>query len=155
MRDFFISYTSKDVKWAVWIAWILEEAGYTVFIQAWDIRPGDNFVARMQRAMTGTRKTIAVLSEDYLKSKYTLAEWTAAITRDPVGEARLLLPVKVGPCEAEGCFATTVYVDIVGRSEQDARAAILGAFSSRANPERIKPESLPAFPGAEEGQRAG
>lgn len=153
MRDFFISYTSVDVKWAVWVAWVLEEAGYTVFIQAWDILPGNNFVAEMQSAMTGTRKTIAILSEDYFKSGYTKAEWTVAITHDPAGENRILVPVKVRPCETEGFFATIFYIDIVGRSEQDARASLLGAFSSRLNPDRFKPEVPPAFPGAESEQR--
>jgi hypothetical protein len=44
-RNFFISYTGRDRQWAEWIAWQLEEAGYTLFIQAWDFRPGSNFVA--------------------------------------------------------------------------------------------------------------
>ena len=30
MKDFFISYNQADRAWAEWIAWILEEAGYTV-----------------------------------------------------------------------------------------------------------------------------
>jgi len=29
MKDFFISYNSADRTWAEWIAWQLEEAGYT------------------------------------------------------------------------------------------------------------------------------
>ncbi|MCH8289827.1 toll/interleukin-1 receptor domain-containing protein, partial [Candidatus Poribacteria bacterium] len=36
MRDFFVSYNRADRAWAEWIAWHLEEAGYTVVIQAWD-----------------------------------------------------------------------------------------------------------------------
>ncbi len=29
MTDFFISYTQADRAWAEWIAWTLEEKGYT------------------------------------------------------------------------------------------------------------------------------
>lgn len=47
MKDFFISYTGNDRPWAEWIAWVLEEAGYSVVIQAWDFRPGGNFVLDM------------------------------------------------------------------------------------------------------------
>ena len=68
MKDVFISYNKADKNWAEWIAWILEEAGYAVVIQAWDFRPGGNFVLEMQRAATGTQKTIAVLSENYLRA---------------------------------------------------------------------------------------
>ena len=39
-RDFFVSYRTADQSWAEWIAWELEAAGYTVFVQAWDFRPG-------------------------------------------------------------------------------------------------------------------
>ena len=34
--DFFVSYTQSDRAWAEWIAWLLEEDGYRVLIQAWD-----------------------------------------------------------------------------------------------------------------------
>jgi TIR domain len=30
-KDFFVSYRSADEPWASWIAWQLEEAGYTTF----------------------------------------------------------------------------------------------------------------------------
>ena len=30
--------------------WVLEEAGYSVTIRAWDFRPGGNFIIEMQRA---------------------------------------------------------------------------------------------------------
>jgi TIR domain len=33
-KDFFISYRTLNEGWAEWIAWQLEEAGYTTFLQA-------------------------------------------------------------------------------------------------------------------------
>ena len=43
--DFFISYTAADVRWAEWIAWVLEEKQKcTTTLQAWDFVPGSNFV---------------------------------------------------------------------------------------------------------------
>jgi hypothetical protein len=47
MVDFFISYNRADAQWAEWIAWQLEAAGRTTFLQAWDFRPGSNFVQAM------------------------------------------------------------------------------------------------------------
>jgi hypothetical protein len=35
MADFFISYTKADQGWAEWIAWQLEQAGYSTVLQAW------------------------------------------------------------------------------------------------------------------------
>ena len=58
-KDFFISYNRADRQWAEWIAWQLEAAGYSIVIQAWDFRPGGNFVLDMQRAASESRQTIA------------------------------------------------------------------------------------------------
>jgi TIR domain len=65
-RDFFISYTGADVAWAEWIAQTLEDAGYQTVVQAWDFRPGQDFLHRMQQAA----RTIAVLSPAHLGSAF-------------------------------------------------------------------------------------
>jgi hypothetical protein len=145
IKDFFISYNKADRNWAEWIAWMLEEAGYSVVIQAWDFRPGGNFVLEMHKAAAGTQKTIAILSEEYLKAEYTHPEWAAAFVRDPQGQERTLIPIRVKKCKPEGLLNATIYVDLVDLSEQEARSATLGAFSARA-----KPTKAPAFPGRSE-----
>jgi hypothetical protein len=71
MKDFFVSYNRNDREWAQWIAWQLEAQGYTTVIQAWDFRPGGNFVLDMQEAAAQAQRTIAVLSPDYLGSLFT------------------------------------------------------------------------------------
>jgi internalin A len=143
MKDFFISYTKADKPWAEWIAWKLEEAGYSTLIQAWDFRPGANFVLEMQNVATIADRTIAVLSQKYLESSFTASEWAAAFAQDPQGRKQKLVPVRVAPCELTGILAPIVYLDLVGLPEADAIAALLGAFSTRN-----KPTSAPAFPGA-------
>jgi hypothetical protein len=64
--DFFVSYTGEDRRWAEWIAWQLEDAGYSVRIQAWDFGAGSNFVLEMQTASRDSARTIAVLSRAWL-----------------------------------------------------------------------------------------
>lgn len=144
MKDFFISYNRADKQWAEWIAWNLEEAGYSVVIQAWDFRPGGNFVLDMQRAAAESRKTIAVLSESYLKSSYTQPEWAAAFAQDPQSLERKLIPVRVKDCKPEGMLRPIVYVDLVGLTEADAKQTLLDSLRQRA-----KPEKAPTFPESE------
>ncbi|HRW06472.1 MAG TPA: toll/interleukin-1 receptor domain-containing protein, partial [Caldilineaceae bacterium] len=142
MKDFFISYNSNDKMWAEWIAWTLEAAGYSTVIQAWDFRPGGNFVLEMQKAATNTRKTLAVLSQHYLDAAYTHPEWADALRRDPQGNERTLIPVRVGVCQPTGLLASVIYVDLVGRSVEEAQQMLLDALNDRA-----KPAQAPAFPG--------
>lgn len=144
MKDFFISYNKADRKWAEWIAWKLEEANYEVVIQAWDFRPGENFVLRMQDALNNTQKMILVLSEDYLSSSFTAAEWSAVFATDPAAKERKLVPVRVRECKPEGLLGPLIYVDLSNLSEPDAKAALLGAFAPR-----VKPSDPPTFPGKE------
>jgi internalin A len=143
-NHFFISYTKADKAWAEWIAWTLEAAGYSTVIQAWDFRPGSNFVLEMQRAATEANRTIAVLSQKYLESAFTQPEWAAAFAQDPQGQKQKLIPVRIEDCQLAGILAPIVYLDLVGLPENDARTALLGAFSIRN-----KPASAPAFPGAQ------
>src|SRR6266566_9711953 len=49
-KDFFISYTHADQRWAAWIAWHLEAEGYHTMLQAWDFLAGSNFVLDMDAA---------------------------------------------------------------------------------------------------------
>ncbi|MEM9447141.1 MAG: TIR domain-containing protein [Cyanobacteria bacterium P01_E01_bin.6] len=142
MRDFFISYNRFDKQWAEWIAWILEDAEYSVFIQAWDFRPGGNFVIDMQKAAAESKKTIAVLSETYLKSAYTQPEWAAAFVDDPSSLERKLIPVKVKECKPEGLLKPLVYVDLIGISKEKAKQRLLESLE-----DRVKPEQEPDFPG--------
>lgn len=147
MKDFFISYNEADRDWAEWIAWLLEEAGYSVVIQVWDFRPGGNFVLEMQKAIIETSKTIIVLSENYLNSSYTQPEWAAAFSADPKSQFQKLIPIRVEPCEPPGLLSTIIYADLVGVSEQDAPSIILDVLNPRAKPPRS-----PKFPGSNKNQ---
>src|SRR2546427_506716 len=131
-------------RWAEWIAWQLDEAAYSVILQAWAFLPGRNFVIQMDRALTLAPRMIAVLSPQYLSALYTQPEWAAAFPRDPKGEQSLLIPVRVQACEVTGLLGPIVYVDLVGRDEATARQRLLAAVRH----ERAKPAQAPAFPQA-------
>lgn len=149
-KDFFVSYTGKDRTWAEWIAFTLEEAGYTTVIQAWDSRPGMNFVAMMNDATKHTGRTIVVLSAAYLESEFGFAEWAVAFRRDPTGRQQQLVPVRIELCEVQGLLGPIVYLDLVGLDEVLAKEQLLAGVK----PGRIKPLHT-GFPGGSLPQQAG
>ena len=144
VKDFFISYTSADRHWAEWIAWQLEESGYTVAIQAWTFREGENFIAEIDRVLKETDRTLAVLSPRYFDSRYTRAEWTAAFDKGN------LLPVRVADFEVEGLLRSLSYIDLVGKDEPASKEALL----SRVKSEPRKPMMAPSFPSTLTADRA-
>jgi tetratricopeptide (TPR) repeat protein len=145
-RDFFISYTGVNRSWAEWIAVQLEAAGHSTVLQAWDFRPGSDFLHQMQQATSTAGRTIAVLSPAYFGSAFGEAEWRAVFAKDPTGEAGLLVPVRVQPCEPPGLLASRVYIDLVDTDQATAKRLLLDGVEESG----ARPTTAP-FPGAVAG----
>jgi hypothetical protein len=145
-RDFFVSFNQADRFWATWIAWVLEEAGYSVFFQDWDFR--GNFVEHMNRAHTQAHRTLAVLSEHYFGSNFTLAEWSARFAQDPAAREDRLVPVKVGDLAEGSILGPIIYADMTDCVEDEAQRRLLGRVKKAIDTSyRDKPKDRPGFPG--------
>ena len=143
MAEFFVSYTKSDQAWAEWIANTLEANGFPCVIQAWDFRPGSNFVIEMQEAVRKAERTIVVLSPAYLQASFPAPEWAAAFANDPQGLRRKLVPVRIVACKPEGLLEEIVYIDLVGLDEAAATTTLLNGIK----PGRVKPTVI-VFPGS-------
>lgn len=134
MKDFFVSYTGSDLAHATWVAEILEKIGYTVTIQAWDFKPGDNFVSKINEALSECKKLVVILSQSYLKSKWCEAEWTSKLVEQITLKERCIIPIRIEPVDLRGLLSPIVYIDIVDKTEDEAIQAIKNGI---ADPERI------------------
>lgn len=124
-KDFFVSYNSRDDKWAQWIAWTLEKEGYRVTLQAWDFMSGGNFMLDMHRAATECKRTIGVLSANSLTAPFILQEWAAAMAADPEGRLGKFVPVRIAPCRPDGLLRAVTYIDLVGLPREQAQDCLL------------------------------
>ncbi|MET3422789.1 tetratricopeptide (TPR) repeat protein [Actinoplanes tereljensis] len=150
-RDFFVSYTQADRVWAEWIGWQLEEAGFSVLLQAWDMVPGSNWLRMMNQGTRFAERTIAVVSDAYLNdSEFGEAEWLAAFRHDPQGLAGRLIPIRVEDCVVDGLLAGIVHADLFGMPDETAQQVLLDTVRAAAQ-QRIKPLTAPAFPGGTGG----
>ncbi|WP_239374507.1 toll/interleukin-1 receptor domain-containing protein [Frankia sp. Cj5] len=155
--DFFVSYTQADRGWAEWIAWVLEEDGFRVLVQAWDFGTGSNWVRGMDDGVSRSRRTVAVLSRAYAQSRYCRAEWQAAWEKDPDGTDRKLVPFRVEDCPRPGLLAQVVSGDLFGLAESDAQGVVVGAARSAAGQggRGGKPAVRPSFLPGGRGCRGG
>ncbi|WP_116438866.1 toll/interleukin-1 receptor domain-containing protein, partial [Pseudofrankia asymbiotica] len=143
--DFFVSYTSADRRWAEWVAWQLEDAGYRVLIQAWDFVPGSDWYLGMQQGVTHAQKMIALLSPGYLESVFGGQEWRAVLAADPIGFTHRLLPVRIEECDRPGLLRTVVGFDLFGLEPEATRAHLLEQVGHSLSG-RAKPATAPEFP---------
>jgi hypothetical protein len=150
--DFFISYNEADKHWAAGLADWLRGGGYTVLVQAENFSPGSNFVLEMQAAATRARRTLAVLSPNYLTAPFPQCEWAAAFADDPTGARRSLIIVRVRECEPKGLLKAIVYIDLCGLAPDVARQTFLSgidgavrgaAFQPSRRPSSVKPTEAP------------
>ncbi len=125
MEKIFISYTGADTNFATWVAGILERNNYDVTIQAWDFRPGDNFIKKIDSGLKECKKMIIILSNNYLKSEWCKAEWTSKIAEQIENQERIIIPIRIEPVELKGLLKPLVYIDVVDKDETTAKRLIL------------------------------
>jgi tetratricopeptide (TPR) repeat protein len=124
MTDFFISYTAKDVAWTQWIAQLLQSAGHHCVYQAADFEVGHNFVGDIHEGVRTAHQILAILSPDYLTSKWCMEELKVGIKRHVEGETGALVPVMVRTCAVDGLLGNLQYIDLTA-ADQPAAFGIL------------------------------
>ena len=134
-RDFLISYDDHDITWAEWIGMQVEQAGYSVFLLAWDGRPGNNLILSLDQALRTCQRCLVVLSPAYLQEGLAQAQWAAVFRQDPANEHRTLLPVKVEDCQPTGFLATHNPIEVYGLEEREANERLLAFLTA----ERLQP----------------
>jgi len=139
--DFFISYNKADVHWAMGIGDWLDQSGFSTILQAQDFVAGSNFVSEMHKAVQQGKRTLAVLSPDYLGAKFPEAEWAAAFAKDPTGENRTLITVRVRDCKPPGLLASIVYIDLVALNPADAQKKLISEIRASLSGKRATSSS--------------
>lgn len=143
MKDFFVSYTGADSNYATWVAELLEANDYSVVIQAWDFQSGDNFVSKINESLSECKDLIIILSKNYLKSKWCEAEWTSKLKEQIELKERRIIPIRIEPVILKGLLAPIVYIDIVDKSESEAKDEILRGIKKKRL--RESEEGYPAY----------
>ncbi|EIV94383.1 toll/interleukin-1 receptor domain-containing protein [Frankia sp. QA3] len=144
--DFLVSAAKEDSGWGEWCAWLLERQGYQAHLDTWDVVAGDHLVGRLDEAVSRSRRTLVILSENYLTSTKVQAEWQAAWSADPTGMKRRLIPVRVAVCRPEGLLRGISYIDLVDLDGDTAQSTFVEGID-RAVQGRYRPSEPPPFPG--------
>jgi hypothetical protein len=148
--DFFVSHAGRDTGWAEWLAWQLQQAGFTVELDVWDWAPGEDFVARMEAALQRADRLLAVCSEAYFASAFGGAELRAAFAGSAAAGGRIV-PVLVEPVTLPGLYAPLIPLDLTGLDEAAAAARLRDRLTG------LRPTGRPPFPrrGPAPGGRPG
>jgi len=110
--DVFISYSSSDETWVRGeLLERIEDTGLRAFIDFRDFAPGALSIREMERGILNCRRTLLVLTPDYIKSGWCEIESTMLQTLDPSNRERRLIPLLRGQCEMPLCIRTFHRID--------------------------------------------
>ena len=142
MNNVFISHASTDRPWSEWIAWVLEENGYTVTAQALDDRSGESLIGNVQQAITQPGFTLIVLSENYITVADNQSDGPSNLPQDPTSTARRVIPIRVEICQLPQKWELSkyIYIDLVDQAETEAEQTILAALKTHSESEASPPK---------------
>ena len=90
----FFSYSRSDSDFTVRLARDLRAAGHEIWLDQLDIAAGDRWDDSIQRALTGSKRLLVILSPASVGSQNVMDEVSFALE-----EGRQVIPVLYRPCE--------------------------------------------------------
>lgn len=111
--DVFISYGQGDREWVdKWLLPRLEQADLRVTVDYRDFTVGMPRIENVERAIQNSRRTIVVLTPDWLDSEWNAFEALLLRTLDPAARQRKMLPLLLRPCELPNLIDSLEKVDL-------------------------------------------
>lgn len=108
--DAFISYARADQDWVRRLAINLHDLGLDVFLDEWEIGPGDVLMHRLDAGLLHSRTGVLVVSPAALERPWVQNEYAAMMTRAVAGQQRLI-PVLLNDAEMPPLLASRLYID--------------------------------------------
>lgn len=140
--DFFLSRRGSVAAIAREVVHVLEECGYSVVSQDYDIPLTANFVEAMHEAIKNSRDLIVLFTADYETRPYTRMEFTSFVADQANSEEdRRVVILRCEDVPLRGLFAPAVFQSLVGVDDPRERkrrivAAIKGESQAKKPPPR-------------------
>ncbi|MFG2588545.1 FxSxx-COOH system tetratricopeptide repeat protein [Streptomyces sp. NPDC048438] len=123
--DLFLSYVAENRMWADWIESVLTRAGFRVVPRDVSAEPGP---MDANHAVETATRTVVLLSSAYLKSQRAVDLWERAVSEDPGGGRRQLLPLRVSDVRLSAPYIDRNPVDLFRLDEVHATTALMRAL---------------------------
>ena len=140
MANIFVSYTSSDRDWAMWIAKELVALGHKPHVHEWEIGASEGIYAWIEARHDAAEHVLCVVSVEYLKAPYSTLERNAALWQAANKRPGYVLFVVVKPCRLPTLSDHFRRCELFGMPEQAARLRFHEFMAKRETPE---PASFP------------
>lgn len=127
----FVMFDATDLRSAQLVRRALEGLRIRVVVLEPGTRPGSKFVERMDLAIVKADCAVLILSKAAMKSDYVREEWTSVLANK-----KKILPIRIEEFTPKGLIGSRDYLDLVGKSDLEARQLIRRAIKNEARASR-------------------
>jgi TIR domain len=111
MPGVFISHSSLDKQFVSKLARDLAIQGFPVWFDSWELELGDSLYDRIFNGIDETTFLLIAFSPNALQSKWVTKELNAALAKEDRLGRKVILPMKVMPCDVPLSIADRLHVD--------------------------------------------
>jgi len=144
-HDVFVSYSHLDGAWvAEVLVTKLRDGGLKVMLDESDFVPGASSIENMSNAVKQSRRTLVVLTPEWVSSDWTHFEALLTTQLDPSGRERRLIPIMRKPCKPPDWVGYRSYLDFVddARVEHQIARLIRALKETSAPAEVVKADAV-------------
>lgn len=118
--DVFISYSSKDKEWVRGeLLKRIEQAGLKAFVDFRDFTRGAPSIKECERGVVKCRKTLLILTPNYIGSAWGEMENVMVQTLDPANESLRLIPLLKADCKKPLRIGALTHIDFTDGADLD------------------------------------
>lgn len=123
--DVFLSHSSQDKSVVRPLAERLRSDGLKVWFDEWEIKPGENILARIEDGLEHSRMLVLCMSANAFDSDWAQLEAGTFRFRDPLNRERHLIPLRLDEAEIKGALAQFRYINWNSKmTEEDYRTLL-------------------------------
>jgi len=144
--DVFVSYSHADADWVRdWLLPRLKDAGLEVCIDRDCFEPGAPVAEEIERAITQSRRTLAVLTPDWVESEWTDFEALLVQHHDPAARYRRLIPLLLKPADLPERIQMLHWVEFTQVEErEDELERVVAAIQGISDLPELRPDAIPS-----------
>jgi len=124
-HDVFLSHSSKDKAIARAIAERLRADGLRIWLDDWEIRPGDNIPAKIEEGLEHSRVLVLCMSANAFSSDWAQLEAGTFRFRDPLNKERRFIPPRLDEAPIKGSLAQFSYINWLSKERKKEYAKLV------------------------------
>ncbi|WP_190294590.1 toll/interleukin-1 receptor domain-containing protein [Pseudomonas caricapapayae] len=141
----FLSHTSKDKPNVKHVGAYLESRGGSVWLDAWEMSPGDSLIKKISEGIDSSDKLVVFLSPDSLKSNWVEREINGGVIMEIAEEkglgSKFVIPVLLEACKVPFFLREKIYANFTDKSFEDACEELMSGIKNEPLRRTLEPYS--------------